>query len=276
MNENLDYLQQQIFELIGRLVLNYQNIETRLKALLDVSNKSFPLKKQTKLTSSSTFSNRTLGSLKNDALQNFFRKNNETYQDSLPEQIDHMYFSANLTLEQQRWEHLHHGFHQFVESRNFLIHHFYFKYSLNNVISCTHALNDLKNLYQEQINFIDEFNSYCKTFAGAMDEIKDFLESPVGRTVFIFPADEIYQAICTLIENNTRNAGWLSLTTALQYITKNFPDCNKKIKQQYGFRNLSDLILNSGLYQLQTEQTSKGEKVLFRLNNEEMTFTTKT
>lgn len=272
MNENLSHLQQQIFELIGRLVLNYQNIEIRLKALLDVSNKSFSLKKQTELTSISAFNNQTLGGLKNYALQSFFRKNGETYQDFLPEQIDHLHFSMSLTLEKQSWQVLQQGFHQFVESRNFLIHHFYSKYNLNDEISCIHALNDLKRLYQEQIYFIDQFNNYCKVFAGAMDEYKDFLESSVGRTIFLFPTDEIYQVICTLIENNKRNAGWLSLTTALQHITRNFPDCNTRIKQQYGFKSLSDLILNSGLYQLQTKQTSKGEKVLFRLNSEEMTF----
>lgn len=272
MHENLSLLQQQVFELIGRLVLNYQDIETRLKTLLDVSNKSFPVRKQNEITSISAFRNQTLGGLKNHALQDFFRKNTETYQDLHPEIPDHVHFSTSLTLQQQSWERLQQDFHQFVERRNFLIHHFYSEYSLNDEMSCTRALNNLQHHYQEQIRFIEQFNSYCTVFAEAMDEYKCFLESPVGRTAFIFPADEIYRLICNLIENNKKNAGWLSLTTALQQIAKQFPDCHSKIKQKYGFKNLSDLILNSGLYQLKILPTQNGEKILFCLNDKDITF----
>lgn len=46
----------------------------------------------------------------------------------------------------------------------------------------------------------------------------------------------------------------------------------KKIKAEYGFKNLNDLILNTGLFLLKIEPTSKGEKILIQLNHGETTF----
>ena len=43
-------------------------------------------------------------------------------------------------------------------------------------------------------------------------------------------------------------------------------------KIEYGFKNLHDLVLNSGIFLLKIEPTTKGEKILIQLNQGEKTF----
>ncbi len=76
----------------------------------------------------------------------------------------------------------------------------------------------------------------------------------------------------TQIENNHKNNGWISLTTIAAIILNKFPDSNKKIKLEYGFKNLHDLVLNSGLFLLKSEPTLKGERILIKLNNQDVEF----
>ena len=100
----------------------------------------------------------------------------------------------------------------------------------------------------------------------------DFLKSDLFKARFIFPSDEIYKEIEKLIINNKKNDGWISLTTVGVSINKKFPNANKKIKTEYGFKNLNDLLLNSGLFLLKIEPTSKGEKMLIQINYDEAIF----
>ncbi|WP_374724785.1 hypothetical protein [Acinetobacter lwoffii] len=55
-------------------------------------------------------------------------------------------------------------------------------------------------------------------------------------------------------------------------MNKKFPDANQKIKMEYGFKNLNDLILNTGLFLLKIEPTLKGERILIQVNNGEAIF----
>lgn len=161
---------------------------------------------------------------------------------------------------------------EFVKDRNFIAHHFQEKYNLSNFEDSKAAIDYLLNLESKHKPFLDQFDQHCLTAQKSLETQIDFLKSNLFKTHLIFPADEIYKEIENLITNNKKNDGWLSLTTVSALISQKFPDANKKIKMEYGFKNLNDLILNTGLFLLKIEPTLKGERILIQVNNGEAIF----
>ncbi len=272
--QNIEENREKIYSLLGKHLIDCQTIEMRLKALLKM-NKTIITKPNDKpITIEPSVKNQTLGGLSTTALTSLFLLNEPKEEVAIGETTNG--FRMDIKLAFNLCEHSHQKLNtqlqEFVADRNFITHHFQEQYDLSKPDDCTDAINYLLNIEKKHKPFLDQFEQYCLSAKKSLDTQIDFLKSNLFKARLLFPIDEIYKAIELLILNNRKNDGWISLTTISSEITKNFLNVNQKIKAEYGFKNLNDLILNTGLFLLKIEPTSKGEKILIQLNHGETTF----
>jgi hypothetical protein len=262
--ESISDYQKEVFTLLGRHLVQFQAVEIWLKELLRLSNISITKSSLSKNISTNQKlpekNIQTLGVLTNQVLQDFFVRNNQNKKVSGTNENNNndgfkINFSAKIGLCNCHWEKLNIEFQNFITDRNFIVHHFLSKFNIMELDNCLNAIKYLKETQLKHQPFIKKIEDYHnqtkKNFEHSFDEFIQFLQSTLGRTLFLFPSDEIYQEILLLLEDNKKKEGWLSITTTTQHISKKFPEYNKRIKESYGFKHLQDLILNSGLYKIQ-------------------------
>lgn len=272
--QNIEELRDKIFLLLGKHLIRFQTIEMRLKSLLKLNRTMILEGKSSPLIIEPPVKNQTLGGLTTKALNSIFVSGTEEEKKIIDETIKTLRIDMNISFNlcEHRHQELNFQLQEFVADRNFLAHQFQEKFNLSKLDECQQAINYLLELEKKHKPFLDQFEQYCVSAQEGVDTQISYLKSNLFKTHFIFPAEEIYKEIQILIDDNNKNGGWISLTTIGILISKKFPDANKKIKTEYGFKNLNDLIFNSGLFLLKIEPTSKGEKILIQLNHGEATF----
>lgn len=273
--QNINELNDRIFLLLGKHLIRFQTIEMRLKSLLKL-NRAFIFENKNSLqVIEPSVQNHTLGGLSTKALNSLFTLDTVEENQTIDEPTNAIRFDMKVSfnLSEDSHQQLNSQLQEFVADRNFLTHHFQEKYNLSNLDECKEAVDFLLNLEKKHKPFLDQFDQYYKSVQKGWDTQISFLKSNLFKTHFIFPREEIYKEIQILIDNNKKNDGWVSLTTIAASIFKKFPEANKYIKTEYEFKNLHDLILNSGLFLLKVEPTVKGERILIKSNNGEATFT---
>lgn len=269
--QNINELQDKVYLLLGKHLIRFQTVEMRLKNLLRCNCSVIMEKESSPQIIAPQVQNYTLGGLSTNALNSFFIL--DTVEESqLIEKADSasridMKISCNLS--ENSHQELNFQLQEFVKDRNFLVHNFQEKFNLSRLDECQQAVDFLLELEKKHQPFLDQFEQYCLAAQKGIDTQISFLKSNIFKTHFIFPLDEIYKEIQLFINNHRKNGGWISFTTVVMHIVNNFPNVNQKIKNKYGFKNINDLILNSGLFLLQSEPTQKGEKILIKLNNNE-------
>ena len=274
--QNIEKLRDRIFLLLGKHLIRFQTIEMRLKALIKINKTIVSQSNNTPIIIEPSVQNQTLGGLTTRAINDLFISNsNLSTSDNSETPLNSIRIDFNIAfhLDDQSREKLSIEFQNFVQDRNFLTHHFQEKFNLSNLTDCEEAIKFLLELEKKHQPFLDKFEQYCLSTKNSFETHIDFLKSNIFKTHLIFPSDEIYKEIQILIGNNQKNDGWISLTTIAASIFKKFPDANKYIKMEYEFKNLHDLILNSGLFLLKVEPTIKGKRILIKPNNGEATFT---
>lgn len=272
--QNIEKLRDEIFLLLGKHLVHFQTVEMRLKSLLKLNRTIISKNDSSPLIIEPSVKNQTLGGLSTKALKSIFLVNPIAEEAVNAEHLNAIRLDMKtfFNLCEHRHQELNFQLQEFVADRNFLAHQFQEKFNLSKLDECQQAINYLLELEKKHKPFLDQFEQYCVSAQEGVDTQISYLKSNLFKTHFIFPAEEIYKEIQILIDDNNKNGGWISLTTIGILISKKFPDANKKIKTEYGFKNLNDLILNSGLFLLKIEPTSKGEKILIQLNYGEATF----
>lgn len=272
--QNIDEIRERIYSLLGKHLIRFQTIEMRLKSLVKMNRTIISKPNDLPLIIEPSVQNQTLGGLTTKALNSLFLVNPSEEDTIIPEPEDALRLDMKVSFN--LCEHSHHKLNshlqEFVKDRNFITHHFQEKYNLSNLDESKAAVDFLLTLEKKHKPFLDQFDQYFLTAQKSLETQINFLKSNLFKTRFLFPADEIYKEIESLIINNKKNDGWISLTTVGISINKKFPDANQKIKMEYGFKNLNDLILNTGLFLLKIEPTLKGERILIQVNNGEAIF----
>ncbi|MFH7805819.1 MULTISPECIES: OST-HTH/LOTUS domain-containing protein [unclassified Acinetobacter] len=272
--QNIEEIRERIYSLLGKHLIRFQTIEMRLKTLMKINKTIISKPNNSPLVIEPSVQNQTLGGLSTKALNSLFLVN-PLEEDTIitePNNTLRLDMKISFNLCEHNHQRLNSQFQEFVTDRNFIAHHFQEKYNLSNLDESKEAVDFLLNLEKKHKPFLDQFEQYCLNAQKSLETQIDFLKSDLFKARFIFPSDEIYKEIEKLIINNKKNDGWISLTTVGVSINKKFPNANKKIKTEYGFKNLNDLLLNSGLFLLKIEPTSKGEKMLIQINYDEAIF----
>ena len=272
---NIEECRDKIFILLGKQLIRFQTVEMRLKSLLKLNRSISFEKNSAPLITEPLVNNHTLGGLSSKALSSLFIRTQQD-ENSIANDVKNSIridMRVEFNLSECSYQQLNSQLQEFVADRNFVTHHFQEKFNLSVLDECHNAIDFLLLLEKKHKPFLDQFEQYCLTAQTGIDAQISYLKSNLFKTHFIFPVDEIYQEIKTQIENNHKNNGWISLTTIAAIILNKFPDSNKKIKLEYGFKNLHDLVLNSGLFLLKSEPTLKGERILIKLNNQDVNFT---
>ncbi|NNH86953.1 OST-HTH/LOTUS domain-containing protein [Acinetobacter terrae] len=272
--QNIIEITDRIFLLLGKHLIRFQTIEMRLKALIKMNKTIISQPNNAPIIREPAVQNQTLGGLSTKALNSLFLLDT-VEEDRVIEESSNalrLDIKVSFNLCEHNHQKLNTQLQEFVADRNFIAHHFQEKFSLSTLDGCQQAIDFLLQLEKKHKPFLDQFEQYYLNAQRGLDTQISYLKSNLFKTHFIFPADKIYKEIQILIDDNKKNDGWISLTTIGVSISKKFPDANKKIKTEYGFKNLNDLILNSGLFLLKIEPTSKGEKILIQLNHGEATF----
>ena len=272
--QNIEELRDKIFLLLGKHLIRFQLVEMRLKALIKTNKTIISHSNNTSVVIEPPVQNQTLGWLSTKALNSLFLVNPIAEDTVISEHLDAIRLDMKISFNLCEHNHqkLNSQLQSFVLDRNFLTHNFQEKYNLAKLDECRQAIDYLLDLEKKHKPFLDQFEQYCLRAQKGIDTQINLLKSNLFKTRFIFPTDEIYKDIEILIKNNIKNDGWISLTTINASIIQKFPNVNQKIKTEYGFKNLNDLILNTGLFLLKIEPTLKGEKILIQLNHGEAIF----
>lgn len=272
--QNINELNDRIFSLLGKHLIRFQTVEMRLKNLMKMNKTIISQSNNEPSIKEPHVHNQTLGGLSTKALNSLFLLDAVEDHSVIEEPINAIRFDMRVSFNLCEHSHqkLNNQLQDFVLDRNFIAHHFQEKYNLSILEDSEQAIEFLLNLEKKHKPFLDQFEQYCLSAQRGLNTQISYLKSNLFKTHLIFPADEIYKEIKILIEANKKNNGWISLTTISVSISKKFPDANKKIKTEYDFKNLNDLVLNSGLFLLKIEPTARGEKILIQLNHGEAIF----
>jgi len=272
--DKLQQLQQRVYQLFGYHSLNFQYFELKIKAVLKIIKlTSITNLDDTQSIKHINTNNQTLGGLNTNIFRFLFREHKDSTESSelynpnfQKARID---FEFNYTMCHCNRNKLINHFDNFVQDRNYLIHHFLNDFPLNDETSCKAAIKFLSDLENKHSSFKKDLDFYLSETRNSIKKFFNEMDKPSGRVMMFFPFDEIYQEIEILLDNYQKKEGWIPLTTVISHIVSKYPSVNQKIKNEYGFKNINDLILNSGLFLLKIEPTSKGERILIKFNYEE-------
>lgn len=272
--KNIEEIREQIYSLLGKHLIRFQTVEMQLKYLLKQNKTVIFENKDSPSLIEPSVQNQTLGGLSTKALKSIFFVDPPEEDTSIAEPTNHLRLDIKISFNlcEHSYQRLNLQFQTFVNDRNLVAHHFQEKYDLSDFDECKNAVKFLLDLEKKHKPFLDQIDQYCSTANKTLETQIDFLKSDLFKTRLIFPLDEIYKEIANLINNNKKNDGWISITTVIASINKIFPYANKKIKMKYGFKNLHDLILNTGLFLLKIEPTIKGKRILIKPNSGEAVF----
>lgn len=279
MQDDLKEAQSRILQQIGRNIISYQYFETLLKSLISKGSisgysneiKNLYIKRLDKVNKS------TMGSLSSSFLNTIFQTSEDPEERESPEHFTGMWVSMNLSIItdedyiNKRREHL----KQITTDRNNLAHHFISMYDISSIEECREAecqiISQRERLaseilaLEEDIRFIEE----------TMKEFILALQSEEGKKLLHLSLIQSSKLAC-LLETTAieiaRKDGWAVLSSVAQHIQKDAPEELQSLYDKYKVNTLEDFILNTKLFDIYEEKTSKmGIRKLFRKNTDNTT-----
>ena len=271
-------LRTQVFELLGRCVLNLQKYELGMKEFLSLSvlkgNKH--TWKTNLLERKSHYSSRTLGQLIGDLMgshvlmESESDKKSATNDQSPPEPtLPEFETKMSLIVGQDEYQTLLDDLAYLVTTRNELVHHFLQRFPLVDQNSCRQAIDHLETVQGMLKSHMERLQSWDQTRVAGMSALKGFLNSPEFTAWIKFgfiPGGDIDWPSAGVVEELKRaestlsKDGWTDLTLAIEVIKNRNPDLTPKAHGCVSWRNL---LHTSGLFDIRRERGQGENSITF-------------
>lgn len=273
-------IRNEVFRKVGRNLYIFQQIETLLKHLNVITDLSGPVSQIQAITE---------------------RKVNKSYKSSMgplvKNLVENIYTTAErIKLEEDEIGHLGEinephvrtrfniettpeyiatrdkALKALVDERNQLVHHLYTNVKHDSV----ERFIEIDSILDEQRERIIAEHEYLrvmvKEFADAAKAHDDFIHSTEGKhhlDLMFIQQSSIVQKLSELSISSSDKTGWTPLAAAGNEIKHELSDDFDKLKEQFGLKQLKDILIASELFDLKSEQTNKGgERWLYKLKND--------
>lgn len=279
-DKTTDELRSQVFDLMGRCVLNLQRYELGMKEFLSLLVLSGDRETwETNLQErKSYYSSKTLGQLIGDFTGTYFLTKNEAESESttndypLPEPaLPQFETRMSLIVGQEEHQTLLDDLAYLVATRNELVHHFLQRFPLADQDSCKQAIDHLETVREMLKSHMERLQGWDQARVSGMSALKDVLQSPQIRAWFKFgflPGDDIDWPTARIVEElkhaefMLNKDGWTDLALAIEVIKNQNPDLTPKAHGCVSWRNL---LHTSGLFDIRRERNPEATSItLFR------------
>tara|TARA_R110002096_G_scaffold429184_1_gene641800 strand:+ start:3757 stop:4617 length:861 start_codon:yes stop_codon:yes gene_type:complete len=277
-DKTTEELRTQVFETLGRCVLNLQKYELGMKGFLSVLEmEGTPETWQTNLHKrQSQYSSKTLGQLISDFTGSHIspesRNEAEWPLDDSPlpaNALVHFKTRYSIVSGGDDYQALLDDLTYLVETRNELVHHFLERFSLGDQDSCLQAIDHLETVQEMLRSHMERLQSWDQARVRGMSALKDFFCSPEFNAWIKFgfiPGGDIDWPNAGVVEELKRaestlsKDGWTDLTLAIEVIKNRNPDLTPKAHGCVSWRNL---LHTSGLFDIRREQGQGATSLTF-------------
>jgi|SRR5690554_6032108 len=277
-DKSTEELRTQVFDLMGRCVLNLQRYELAMKELLSLS----VLKGDTEtwqtnlLERKQYYINKTLGQLIGEFTGNYLLTESEaeseptTIDDPLTEpQLPQFETRMSLMVRQEDYQALLDDLAFLVTTRNELVHHFVQRFPLTNQDSCQQAIDHLETVREMLKPQMERLHSWNNSRVSGFSMLKDALQSPQVKAWFQFgfiPGGDIDWPSARVVERLKwaesiyGKNGWTDLKFAISDIRNYDPELNPKA---HGCSSWRGLLHTSGLFDIRRERDPAATSITF-------------
>lgn len=277
-DKTTDELRSQVFDLMGRCVLNLQRYELGLKEFLSLSllRGDTETWKTNLLDRKSHYNSKTLGQLIGELTGGYLRMDSEIELEAsandqpLPEPVLPQFETKmSLIVGQDNYQTLLDEFAYLVTTRNELVHHFLLRFPLADQDSCKQAIAHLETVQEMLKSHMKRLQGWDQARVSSMSAMKDVLQSPQIRAWIKFgfiPGGDIDWPSAGVVEELKRaestlsKDGWTDLALAIEVIKSENPDLTPKAHGCASWRNL---LHTSGLFDIRRERNPEATSITF-------------
>lgn len=277
-DKSIDELRTQVFDLMGRCVLNLQRYELGMKEFLSLSvlRGDTETWKTNLLERKSHYSSKTLGQLIGDFTGSYLWAESETEPEPttsdhpLPEPVLPQFETRmSLIVGQEEYQTLLDDLAYLVATRNGLVHHFLQRFPLADQDSCQQAIGYLETVREMLKSHMERLQGWDQARVSGLSMLKDALQSPqiTAWVKFGFiPGHDIDWPSAGVVEELKRaesmlsKDGWTDLALAIEAIKKRNPDLTPKAHGCVSWRNL---LNTSGLFDIRRERGQGATSITF-------------
>ncbi len=262
-DQDLSTIRDEVFQKIGRNIVNFQRIELMLKHLItngQVSGYMSELK-QIQEKKLEGVKKKTLGTLVGDFVETTFQSGDSSPEPSAEINEPHLSFSFSQEADADFYERKKRELKSLVDDRNDLIHHLLPRFNIESIDSCLEIRDYLD---QQRERLIPEYE-YLKSTIESLEELRKatsaYLASEEGQKDFeigFLRQSSIVQLLLNVSVQKPRPDGWTFLTTAIQQIRQILPSEIEQLSTRWGYQSLPELMVASEFFDLAKENLSNG------------------
>jgi len=262
-NQDLSAIRDEVFQKIGRNLVNFQKIELMLKHLIANGQVSgyineFPKSQKKKVADTRK---KTLGTLVGEFVETAFQSPNSSPEPTAERIEPYISFSFSVEADGDFYESKKRGLKALVDARNDLIHHLLPRFNPESLNSCLEIRDYLD---QQRERLIPEYE-YLKSIIESFEEIKKeytaFLSSAEGKKAFelgFLQQSSIVQLLLNVAVQKPRPDGWTFLSVAIQQIRQILPSEMEQLENRWGYQTLPDLMEASEYFDIIKEELNNG------------------
>jgi hypothetical protein len=258
-NQDLSAIRDEVFQKIGRNLVNFQKIELMLKHLIangQVSGYMSEFQKNHEMKVADT-RKKTLGALVGEFVETTFQSTNVSPEPTAERIEPCISFSFSVEADADFYESKKRELKLLVNDRNDLIHHLLPQFNSESLESCLEIRDYLD---QQRERLIPEYE-YLKSVIESLEEIKKahaaFISSDEGEKAFelgFLQQSSIVQLLLNISVQKPRPDGWTFLSVAIQQIRQILPGEMEQLEKRWGYRTLPDLMVASEYFDLTKEE----------------------
>jgi hypothetical protein len=262
-DKDLSAIKDEVFQKIGRNLVNFQIIELMLKHLIGHGRVAGYMSelKQIHEKKIEGVKKKTLGTLVSEFVETTFQSSVTSPEPTAELKEPYMSFSFSVEADNEFYENKKRELKSLVDDRNQLIHHLLPRFNPESLDSCLEIRDYLD---QQRERLIPEYE-YLKSTFESFEEIKKahaaFLSSDEGKKAFelgFLQQSSIVQLLLNVSVQKPRPDGWTFLSVAIQQIRQILPCEMEQLNNRWGYHTLPDLMEASGYFDITKEELSHG------------------
>lgn len=262
-DQDLSAIRDEVFQKIGRNLVNFQRIELMLKHLIangQVSGHMSEFKKNQEKKIEGV-KKKTLGTLVGEFVETSFQPSDTSPEPTAKLKEPYISFSFSVEADADFYESKKRELKSLVDDRNDLIHHLLPRFNTESIDSCLEIRDYLD---QQRERLIPEYE-YLQSTIESLEEIKKvqaaFFSSDEGKKAIkigLLQQSSIVQLLLNVSVQKPRSDGWTFLSVAIQQIRQILPDEMEQLANRRGYQTLPDLMEASEYFDITKENLNHG------------------
>ena len=262
-DQDLTTIRDEVFQKIGRNLVNFQRIEFMLKHLIANGQVSGHISEFKKIQEKKIegVKKKTLGTLVGEFVETTFQSSDTSPEPTTELKEPYISFSFSVGADTDFYESKKRELKSLVDDRNDLIHHLLPRFNTESIDSCLEIRDYLD---QQRERLIPEYE-YLKSTIESFEEIKRvhaaFLSSDEGKKAFelgFLQQSSIVQILLNVSVQKPRPDGWTFLSVAIQQIRQILPGEMEQLANRWGYQTLPDLMEASEYFDITKEDLNHG------------------